>query len=73
MIKKDFHGKTLEEAESELHQMISDVRKIGNAEYAEIITGHGVIKSQFIELFERYGLDPMEKIGNSGTIMVIIE
>lgn len=73
MIKKDFHGWKLEDAEHEVHLIIGDVRSNGASENAEFITGHGIIKKSIQDILKQYGLNSETQWGNSGVIVVTIE
>jgi len=78
-IHRDYHGFLLQEAMKDAEDIIYDVRarnlrlKKHVHEDVEIITGNGVIKEHLIALFERYGLKPSVKLGNSGVILCTIE
>lgn len=73
MIKRDFHGYTLENALRQVEVIIGEVRTAGNTQSAEFITGHGVIQEGLLTLCEQYGLDAKISWTNSGAINVIIE
>ena len=73
MITKDYHGYYLDEALADVERVIGRVRVAGKVEQAEFITGFGVIRTEIFNLLERYSLEPTHKIGNEGTIIVIIE
>lgn len=74
MIKRDFHGWLLKDAEHEVHLIIGRVRSEQTSEDAEFITGHGVIKKAIQEILHQYGIpDNKELCGNGGVIKVHIE
>lgn len=73
MIKRDFHGWTLDEALQEIHHIVGNVRKQSKVEQAQFITGNGEIKKQIIYLLKRYDLAPDNQWGNDGVVIVTIE
>jgi len=73
MIKRDFHGWLVEDALQEVHNIVGESRNRSASDNAEFITGHGVIKSELIELLKQYGLTPEVQWGNSGVVVVAIE
>lgn len=72
-IKRDYHGWTFNDAMDDVHQIVGDVRKRKTTEYAEFITGYGIIRGELIKLLLAYGLDPAIKMANSGEIVVEIQ
>lgn len=42
-------------------------------EYAEFVTGHGLIRESFYAHLVEHGLEPTYKLGNEGVIVVTIE
>lgn len=73
MIKQDFHGISLLDAQIQLHKLIDKIRLKGIPEDVELIVGHGVIRNQFIDILKLYGLTPSIQLGNSGVIVCVIE
>jgi len=73
MISKDYHGYPLNDAIDDLNRIIGEVRMSRKREYAEFITGFGVIRAAFFSLLKAHGLNPSYKIGNEGIIVVVIE
>lgn len=71
-IKYDFHGWRLEEALKEVDTIVSRVRMNQHPPQVEIITGHGVIKAQMREAFEKYGCEIFSPM-SSGSFVVNIE
>jgi hypothetical protein len=80
MIRKDYHGFTLEQAMQDLHELVGYVR--GGAGWAfggtistdaEFIVGHGVIRTELLNLLRTYGLSPTIQLGNNGVILCTIE
>ncbi|KKM08141.1 hypothetical protein LCGC14_1726880 [marine sediment metagenome] len=73
MITKDYHGYPLNDAIDDLNRIIGEVRMSSRTEYAEFITGFGVIRAALHSTLKVHGLDPSYKIGNEGIIVVTIE
>lgn len=73
MISKDYHGFLLDDAINDLNCVIGEVRMADRTEYAEFITGYGVIRAALHSMLKVHGLDPSYKLGNEGTIVVTIE
>jgi len=73
MIRKDFHGWTVDDTMREIDRVIGDVRMNGRSEIAEFITGRGVIKEQLMYHIREYHLNPEPKLGNDGAIVVLIQ
>ena len=73
MIKRDFHGWSVDETVREIDRVISDIRLSGGYESCDFITGHGVIQEHLLFYLREYGLHPQIKFGNTGVITVIIE
>lgn len=74
MIKRDYHGFTVESALADLSYTISLVRQNRKIEDAEFITGHGIIAERIMNALRyTYKLTPSIQIGNSGVIICIIE
>lgn len=72
-IERDYHHWTVQDAERDVELIIGQVRAQRTSEYAELITGFGVIRQHLLDLLQDYGLEPMLKHGNDGTITVMIE
>lgn len=73
MKEVDFHGWTLSDAESEMHQIIGAARMThARPEQVQFITGVGQHKEQVLEIAKKYGLEANEKIGNTGCVIVLI-
>lgn len=73
MLKRDFHGWTLVDAETEIDVIVGDVRIRKVREQAEFITGRGVIRDSLLEKLKQYGLNAELQWGNDGVISVLIE
>lgn len=73
MIKRDYHGFTLEQAMINAHDVVGLARAQRNPVDAEFITGHGIIRDELIKLLQSYGLTPSAQLGNTGVIICIIE
>ena len=73
MISKDYHGFYAADALSDVETIIGRVRLSRRREYAEFITGFGVIREQLFDLLQKYSLNPTYKLNNPGTIVVDIE
>jgi hypothetical protein len=73
MIKRDFHGLTVEEALRQADIIVGEVRGKGISEKADFIVGHGAIKARLIIHLKEYKLHPEISWANSGVISVYIE
>lgn len=73
MYKIDYHGWKLEPALRDVEGLVSSIRLNGQTQQAELITGHGIIQQEVINLLESYSLKPSIQLGNSGVVMVEIE
>ena len=73
MITKDFHFHNTEDAINEMHHVVGQIRSAGKTEEVYFITGHGTIKPALIEALKEYGLKPTTLLGNTGTILCLIE
>jgi len=69
----DFHGWYSSEAINKVHLMIGEARASGGKQEIHFITGHGVIKQCIVEVLKVYGIPCHEKMGNSGTLVTIVE
>ena len=69
----DFHGLTLEEAESKVHEIIGNSRISGRLHTYKFITGNGQIKRSMVEWLKDYGITPEEEWGNSGVLNITID
>lgn len=69
----DFHDHTLDEAIHKLHRIISDVRTSNEKCLYHFITGHGVIKKEFLKILAELNIEHNIKLGNTGTIVAVIE
>lgn len=69
----DFHGMTIDEAKSKVDQTISQVRASRTSESVEFITGFGTMRPVIFEYLQSYGLYPTYKMGNEGTIIVLVD
>jgi hypothetical protein len=80
MIRKDYHGFKLADALQDVHETISYVRGGGGWTHrrtlstdAEFIVGHGIIRTEIVDLLKSYGLNPTIQLGNAGVILCTIE
>ena len=73
MIKRDFHGWTVDDTLKEVDRIIGDVRINNRCEHAEFITGRGAIREQITYHIREYNLHPETKWGNDGVIVVMIQ
>lgn len=73
MIKRDFHGHTVDQAVRDVEDIIGQCRIKNAVTKAEFITGHGVIQERLLALCEEYGLEAQVSWANSGVISVLIE
>ena len=73
MITADYHGSTVEEALRHVARIIGRVRMANQEQEARLITGHGQIQREVIEMLEAHGLEPTIQISNSGVVRVIID
>lgn len=77
MIKRDYHGFTLEQAMANAHDVVGFCRaqalRNSRPVDAEFITGHGIIRDELLKLLQSYGLTPNVQLGNTGVIVCVIE
>jgi len=73
VISKDYHGIRVGDALDDLNRIIGEVRLSRRTEYAEFITGYGLIREAFHVNLRAHGLTPTYKLGNEGVIVVTIE
>ena len=75
MIRRDFHGWTVDAAAEELHRIIGGIRQAGFADPQDVqlIVGHGPIHEKMFEVFQWYGIQAQTMIGNPGVIVASVE
>lgn len=73
MIRRDFHGLKLDQALSEVHRFVTQIRLQKKTEELQLIVGHGIIRDKVLELLTEYNLDPSIQLGNSGVIICTLE
>jgi DNA-nicking Smr family endonuclease len=69
----DLHGYLLEDALEEVHRLIARVRMSGHPQQVRIITGHGPIRESVKQLLTSYGIEHNIMIGNTGTIVAVVD
>lgn len=72
-MKVDFHGWLLQDAEQEIHRIVSDVRACRKSELVTFVTGIGRHKKQVFDVMKVYNVRVDEMIGNAGCIIAYIE
>ena len=73
MLEVDFHHYRVADALERVHQIISEARMSGGRTEVRLITGHGSIKVEIIQLLTKYDIEHNIKLGNSGTIVAVID
>ena len=73
MYKIDYHGWKTEAALQDIESVIGSIRKSGQSQQAELITGHGIIQDEVLKLLKSHSLEPSVQLGNSGVVVVVIE
>lgn len=72
MIRRDFHGWTVDNATQAVELIVGDIRMRAVTEDVEFITGHGPIRDAVFDLLTLYNLSPKQQLGNSGVIIATI-
>lgn len=73
MTTKDFHGWLLDDAATEIDNLVGDIRSRGNSEQVCFITGEGKHKEQVLEMMREYGIEARTMLGNSGCVVAEVE
>jgi len=73
MIKKDFHGWTVEDTLREIDRIVGEIRLNRRVENAEFITGRGIIRHSLLDHLSQYNLNPNLQWGNDGVVVVSIQ
>lgn len=72
MIVRDYHGWNINDAIRDVELLIGQIRQQGQHDHVELITGFGRIRSAVFHTLVAHHLEPVYKIGNEGTIKVLI-
>lgn len=68
MIRHDFHGTSVEDAEARWWALHGHFRA---PTQVELVTGHGEIRRRFLSLAEAHGVECAPKLGNPGALVTI--
>lgn len=73
MTTVDYHSFTLADALAHAERLVFVVRTKRRTDDVQFITGHGVIRTELMNLLQTFGLSPSVQLGNTGVVICTIE